>query len=315
MNLGPKVIELKASYFEKREEANGLNGLLDDGKSQRYFDLLATSSYLDGKMVADGELAYSALDSLKTQCHCDELPRMLRLGLKHRWGDLSYGADYRSLGKGFVSITGAKVDQARDEGQVWGEHNLGPFKFRGSVGESWERPSDINQLRLTKIAAAALNFNRPEWGGWLASSYSLMGQGADLGQEITAFTNTFVSSYRPLSALSLGQNFSIKEERDQSTGVRTETPAAALTVVYTPWRDLLKLSSGASYTTTLGKDRSSDVRTVGATAAMDWKIGKFLAGEEILSFNLTYNRQLDFVSSSNSHEDLAATFRYKITGF
>jgi len=118
VNLGPKVIELKASYFEKREEANGLNGLLDDGKSQRYFDLLATSSYLDGKMVADGELAYSALDSLKTQCHCDELPRMLRLGLKHRWGDLSYGADYRSLGKGFVSITGAKVDQARDEGQV-----------------------------------------------------------------------------------------------------------------------------------------------------------------------------------------------------
>jgi hypothetical protein len=314
VNLGPKMVELKASYLERREESNNSNGLLDDGKSQRYFDLLATSSYLDSKMIAEGELGYSALDSLKTECRCDELPRMMRLGLKHRWGDFSYGADYRSLGKGFVSITGARVDQPRDEAQLWGERILGPFKLRGSLGESWERLSDIN-LKLTKIAAAALNFNRPEWGGWLASSYSLTDESSDLGQEIKAFTNTFASSYRPLSGLSLGQNFSIKEERDQSTGIRTETPTAALTVVYTPLRDLLKLSGGGSYTRTLSKDRSSDVRTVGATAAMDWKIGQSMRVEEFLSFDVTYNHQLDFVSSTNSHEDLSATLRYKITGF
>src|SRR5262249_17888763 len=160
------------------------------------------------------------------------LPRMTRFGLKHRWGDFSYGADYRSFGKGFVSITGTKVNQARDEAQLWGERSLGAFKLRGSLGESWERLSDIEQLKLTQTATAALNCNKPEWGGWLTSSYSLTGGGTDLNQEITAFTNTFVSSYRPLTALSLGQNFSIKEERDQSTGIRTETPTAALTVVY-----------------------------------------------------------------------------------
>ena len=92
-----------------------------------------------------------------------------RAGLKNRWGGLSYGADYKSIDRGFVSIAGAAADQARDEGQLWGEHSLGPFNLRGSIGESWEKLLDVNGLRVTKNATASLNFNRSEWGAKFAS--------------------------------------------------------------------------------------------------------------------------------------------------
>ncbi|MGH7830790.1 MAG: hypothetical protein ACREP8_11490, partial [Candidatus Binatia bacterium] len=141
VNLGPKLLELKTSYVE-REEPGASDGVGEERKLRRHFDLLATSSYLGNGLIAEGELAYSTFDSLSAQCDCDELPRMLRLGLRHRWGGLSYGADYRSFDRGFVSITGATFDQTREEGEFWGEHQLGPIHIRGSIGESWEGVSD-----------------------------------------------------------------------------------------------------------------------------------------------------------------------------
>jgi len=315
MSLGPKIVELKASYLEKHEQGSASNATSPDGNLRRYLSLLATSSFAGSGLTGESELSYSPLNSLPGQCACKEWPKMLRLGLKNRWGGLSYGADYKSTDRGFVSIAGVAADQTRDEAQLWGERSLGPFNIRGSIGESWEKPLDTNGLRVTRNATAGLNFNRSQWGAQFVSSYEWVEQDAILNQPTTAFTNTLTGSYRPFDFLSVNPNFSIKEERNPYTGIRTETPRTELIFAYTPFRDAFKLTGTTSFARSFGADGLNNVRTFGTTAVIDWRIGKFLGKDDFLSFNFNYNQQLDFISSGNSHNDLSGMLQLRITGF
>ncbi len=274
LDLGLQVVNLKTSFLEKKENLNGLNGILEKGLSRRYLNFLANSS-------SPG----------------------------------NFGGDYRSLGKGFVFMTDQRVDQARDEAQLWGEHSLGSANLRGSIGESWERLSEINQFRLTKTAATTVNFNRPAWGGGWISSFSLVGEGSDTNYDTTVFNQTFTGAYRPINGLSLGSNFSFKQERNINSGIRTDTPGAGLTLSYSPLKDGPLLTGTTSYTRSFSADGSNNVGTVNLMAGINWKLGKFLAKDDVLSFNLRYNHQLDFVSPNASHEDFGGMLQLKIVGF
>ena len=315
VRFGQKLLELKASYLEKRDALSEPNGILQDGNSQRYFNLLATSSFAGSGLTGEGELSYSPINPVAGQCACKDWPRMVRLGLKNRWGGLSYGAEYRSIDRGFVSPAGVAADQTRDEGQLWGEHSLGPFKLRGSIGESWEKILDVNSLRVTKNATASLNFSRSQWGATYASRYEWIEPGVGLNQGAIAFTNTFAGSYRPFDFLSVNPNFSIREERNVYTGARIETPKTELLFAYTPLRYGLTLTGATSIARGFGGDGLSNIKTVGTRAALDWKIGKFLGKDDFVSFNLNYNQQVDLISTSNSHNDLSGMLLLKIIGF
>jgi hypothetical protein len=315
IDFGQKLLELKASYLEKRDASSEPNGLLQGGDSRRYLNLLATSSFGGSSLNGEGELSYSPLNPVAGQCACKDWPRMLRLGLKNRWGGLSYGADYKSIDRGFVSLGGVATDQTRDEGQFWGEHKLGPFNLRGSIGQSWEKPLDVSSLRVTKNATASLNFNRSQWGATLASRYEWIGPGAAPNQEGIAFTHILTGSYRPFDFLSVNPNFSIREERNASTGATIETPRTELLFAYKPLQDRLTLTGATSFARGFGSDGLNNIQTFGTTAALDWKIGKFLGKDDFVSFNLNYNQQVDFVSPGNSHNDFSGAILLRITGF
>lgn len=315
VNLGPKLVELKASYLEKLEPANGLNANGQEHELRRHLNLLASSSFGGSGLTGESELAYSPLNSLPGQCECKDWPKMFRLGLKNRWAGFRYGADYKSVDRGFVSLAGITTEQARDEGHLWGEHGLGPFNIRGSIGESWEKPLDTDGLRVSRGPTVAFSFNRSQWGAMVASTYQWVEQRPAANQETTALTNTLTGSYRPFSFLSVNPNFSITAERNQYTGVRTETPRTELIFTYTPSPKSFKLTGGSSFTRSLSADGLNNIRTFGTTAALDWKLGKFFGEGDVLSFNLNYNQQLDFISSTNSHNNLSGMLQLKITGF
>jgi hypothetical protein len=317
VSFGRKLLELKASYLEKRDGSSEPGGILQqDGNSRRYFNLLATSSFAGSGLTGEGELSYSPLNPVAGQCACNDWPKMLRLGLKNRWGGLSYGADYRSIDRGFVPLTGVAADQTRDEGQLWGEHSLGPFNLRGSIGESWEKLLDVSSLRVTKNASASLNLNRSQWGATFASRYEWIEPPiAALNQGTIAFTNSLAGSYRPFDFLSVNPNFSIREERNAYTGAKIETPRTELLFAYTPVRDGLRLTGTTSFARGFGSDGLNNIRTFGTTAALDWKIGKFLGKDDFVSLNLNYNQQVDFIAPSNSHNDFSGMLLLKITGF
>ena len=103
---------------------------------QRYLNLLGSSSLDNSGFVGEGELTYSPLDTLPEQSLGSEWPKMLRVGVKNRWADINFGADYKSIDRGFTSITGARTEQAHDEDQFWSERSLGLFHLHNSLGQS-----------------------------------------------------------------------------------------------------------------------------------------------------------------------------------
>jgi hypothetical protein len=315
VNVGHQTLQLKTHYLEKREQPTDVSGISPVENLRRHFSILASSSFGGTGLTSEGEIGYSPIHSMAGQCLCDDWPVMARWGLKNRWNGLSYGADYRSLGLGFVPVAGVRVDQPRDEGELWGEHSFGALKVRGSLTESWETLSDTNSLRVTKAASTLFDFNRPQWQGTVSSSYALMEQDGGLTQESRMLTTTITGSYRPISVLSLTPHVGIKEEWDQNAGVRTETPSTGFTIAYEPYRDRIKLSGGTSFSRSFSEDRGKDSSTFGAIALLDWKLGKLLAGEQILSLNINYNRQLAFTSPNTPQSDFGGMLRLTIAGF
>ncbi|MGH7931050.1 MAG: hypothetical protein ACREQV_25035 [Candidatus Binatia bacterium] len=300
---------VRASYRENPDQQAQLNP--QGGNRQRYFDLRATSTLAGTSLVGEGEVAYSVLNSLDGNMR----PEMLRLGLKNRWKGLSYGADYKSVAKGFTPIAGTIADQSRDEALFWGEHALGPLKLRGSIGESWEPVANAAGFRVTRTAATTLKINRARWGGSFSTSYGLIGQGSGPNEENSVFINSLTTSFRPSEFLLLEPSFSIKEEWNQSTGVRTQTPTSGLSFTYSPVQSPLRLTGGTSFSRSFNRDGSNDVRIHGTAAVIDWKLGKFLGRDDLLSFTFNYNRHLDYVFRSNSYGGLSSMLQFKIVGF
>ena len=315
LNLGPQLLKVKASYLEKSESTNAMTVASPQPSTRRYLNLVGSTSFGGTNLSGDGELTYGSGNISPAGCDCLDWPRMMRLGIKTSWQGLSYGADFKSIEKGFIPISGAASAEERDEGQLWGEYNLGPIHLRGSLVESWEELLDTNRHRVTRAATTAMQLNRSVWSGTLTSSYGLVEQGPDLNQEMRVFSNRLTGLYRPFSVLSLGPSIGIKHEWDTVTGYRTETPMTEFAIVYTPLQDKFRLVGGTSFTRTVNRYALTDVTTIGTRAIMDWKIGKFLGREDIVSLNVNYNRQRDLISSGKSYDDVSGILQLKVTGF
>jgi hypothetical protein len=308
INFGSQRVNVKTSVRETADP--GMSGDPASASVPRYFELRATSVLAGTSLVGDGEMSYSVLDSSADNMR----PAMIRFGLTNRWRDLKYGADYKSVTKGFIPIAGLVADQPRDEALIWIEHGAGPFNLRGSIGESWERLTNTD-LRVTRLAGATLQIKRARWGGSLTTSYGLIDQGVGTNGESTAVINRLTTSYRPSDFLLLEPNFSIKDEWNQHSGVRTQTPASGFSIIYTPPGNSFLLMGGTTFSRIFNNDGASDVSMHGASAGIDWKIGKFLGPNDTLSFTFNYDRRLDRIYRTNSQDGLSGMLQFKIAGF
>jgi hypothetical protein len=311
INVGPQLVTVRAAYREDGTQESYPSGGAAGVNPHGYFDLRATSALAGTSLIGEGEMAYSIRNSADE----DPRPEMFRFGLKDRWKSFSYGADYKSVAKGFTPVTGTIAEQAREDALLWGERAFGSFKLRGSVGESWERAFDTADLRVTRTAATALQINQPSWAGSFSTSYGLVEQGSGLAEGSAVLTNTLTTSFRPIDFLLLEPNFSIKDERNQSTGVRTQTPASGLLVSYSPPKTAFRLTGGTSFSRIFNSEGSNDMSIHGASASVDWKLGKFLGRQDSLSITFNYNKLVDHISRSNSYGGLSSMLQLKIAGF
>jgi hypothetical protein len=314
LDLVPSLVELKGLYTEKRQDNSLPTGAVGDpstspSKWGRYFDLLATSSQFDGKLVGEGGVAYSAL-GLSTSL--EDRPMMSRMGFRGNWGKASYGLFYRSFGSGFVSTTGLKIDHARDENEVWGEYDFQLFRLRAAWLEWRERSAVNSQLTLTRTASTTFSWNRPAWNALLSSSYSLIGQGQE--QQSSAFTHGFSIVYRPVNFLTVQPNVSFKEEWDAASGFRTSTPSGGLTLVGTPYPDV-QLVGRASYANAFSEDPLKATSIVNTGAGLNWKLGRLFLGEESLSFQVDYQHQSNAHFVASTPAGVTGSVQLKIIGF
>jgi hypothetical protein len=311
IHFGPQRVSIKTTYRETTDQNIVGDGVANELNRHGYFDVRATSALSGTSLVGDGEVAYRTLNSSGD----DLRPAMFRFGLTDRWNSLVYGASYKSVAQGFVPAAGPMTDRSREEAMIWGEHGVGPFRLRGSVSESWERLNDAVDLRVTRMAAAALRINRPRWGGSLSTSYGLVDQGAGPDQESGVLINSFTTSFRPIDFLLLEPNFSITDELNHGSGMRTQTPSSAFALTYSSPGNPVRLSGVTSFSRSVNQDGSYDVRTHGASAGVDWKIDNIWGRDNTLSFTINYNRQLDHAFRNNSHRDVSSMLRFKIAGF
>jgi hypothetical protein len=312
LELGPKLVEVKAFYLEKRQDSVGPAISANDSaipKWGSYFDLLATSSQFGGRLIGEGELAYSTL-GLATESI--QQPMMSRLALKGSWGKASYGLQHRSFGTGFVSMAGAKIDHELDERQLWGEYAFDSFSLKGLIGESREKNTDTNELTLTKTAGTQLNLSKGGWNALLSSTYSLSGQGQR--QQTDAFTNALSIAYHPMSFLTIEPGFSVKKEWDRNTGSRTDTPSAGFALICSPDRDL-QFTSRASYARGVSEDSLKENSTLNTSALLNWKIGKSFLGEQSLSVQVEYKHVAQTSALNSSQPNLTGLVQWKVAGF
>jgi hypothetical protein len=314
LEFGPKLLELKASYFERRqEEPAAFHSFSDKAETKwgTYADLLATSAHFGGKLAAEAQAAYS---TLAFRAFEDQQPVMTRLGLHGRWGKAGYGLSYRSTGRGFVSTDNLWTDHSRDEGQVWGEYDLGLFRVRGAFGEMWEENSETHQVTLTKTTATSVYLNRPGWSAALSSSYSTAGNDDHLGQKTLAVTNGVSFAYRFASLFKLEPNLSFKQEWAPITRLKTDTPLAGVGLAFTPSREL-QLIGRASYARDMSQDPLRTGSIMNAAAGLNWNLGKSFIGQQSLSLQLEYKNELRPTLPENQQTNLIGMVQFKILGF
>ena len=172
LTLWPKVVEMKALYMEKRAEGatpTEASSNPNDTNWGRYLGITATTSQFSGKLIGEGELAYSTLGFAGVTDQ--QRPMMARMTLRGNWDNVGYGVLHRSLGSGFISTAGTKIANDRDENELWGEYDFKIFRLRGTLGELREMNADTNQPSLTRTAATSLNFARSGWSALLQLEY------------------------------------------------------------------------------------------------------------------------------------------------
>lgn len=315
LEFGSGLVEVRAAYWEKRREGGlpfGSPEVSGAAQGGPYFDLLAKSSPFDGILVGESELAYSGLGVSSSLP--EHYPIMSRFGLTGRWGKAGYGALYRSVGAGFVSLAGAKAEHDRDESQLWGEYDFGLFRLRGAARETWEQNSATHDLTLTKTATTSFHLARRNWSTSLSSSYSWIGRGETPRHKTVAFANGLVLAYRFANPFTVEPNVSFRQEWDPATGRKTDTPSAGLTLAYAPYREL-QMIGRASYARDLSEDPRGDASIMNSTAGLNWKLGKSHFGEPSLSIHLEYIIESRHALADSQQNRFAGAVQFKIAGF
>jgi hypothetical protein len=88
-----------------------------------------------------------------------------------------------------------------------------------------------------------------------------------------------------------------------------------LIFAYAPPRDSFRFTGATSFGRSFSDDSFNNIRTLVSTAALDWKMGRFLGTDGTLSLNFNYNQQTSYMPSVNDHSDVTGTLRLIITGF
>ena len=313
LEFGAKLLELRASYWEKKQDISLVPGAANDRDTNqwgRYFDLLVRSAHLDGKLVGESEIAYSALGAAQVT----EYPLMTRFGANGKWGKAGYGVAYRNFGRGFISLNGSGVERDRDENEIWGEYDFGLFRLRGMVGEAWERDALTEQQTLTRTWGASLHVNKPIWSLLLTSTYSTIDRSEALASKSLAFANGLAVIYRPINLLTLEPHLSFKQEWQPRGGWKIDTPSAGFALAYTPTREI-QLIGRASFSKSSSEDPLQNTSIIDTTAGLNWKLGRTSLGDQLLALQFSYKSETRPCLPEHNQAQVAAMVQFKLAGF
>ena len=276
----------------------------------------------------------------------DAASRMLRLGITGTAGSVRYGVRYRSAGQAFLNGPDLAIREVWGEwktgpmtllstvGQQWNNVIGDSMRTRlgqtyGRLGLAWKRP-DLPEFMLTysntgisssaePIGVApqrnhthtlegALAYTGPAWNARLASAYIL---GSDLqrgGAESTVHMQTITAAIRPLNTLTITPTLAYREEVQNWSGTRIESPSASVAVQYRH-SQRVGLSATGNYASARSNDGLINTQQVSGKGILNWNLRHAHAWATRLSLEAGYNRLTNNLSPLANIEDISGIIK------
>ncbi len=276
----------------------------------------------------------------------DAASRMLRLGITGTAGSVRYGALYRSAGQAFLNGPDLAMREVWGEwksgqttlrsavGQQWNNVTGDTTRTRqgqtyGRLGLAWKSPglpefmltysntglrSSAEPLGVapqrnhTHTLEGALAYNGAAWNARLTSAYIL---GSDLqhnGAENTVRLQTFTAAIRPSNTLTITPTLTYREETQDWSGTRIESPSASVAVQYRH-NQRVWLSAAGNYASVHSSDGLIDTQQVGGKGILAWDLQRSQAWATLLSFEAGYNRLTNNLSPSADTQDISGIIK------
>ena len=276
----------------------------------------------------------------------DAAQRMVRLGLTGTAGSIRYGMLSRSSGQAFLNGPDQALREVWGEwktgwitlrsaiGEQWNNVAGDTTRSRleqtyGRVGLAWKRPTwpDITltyahnslnsaleplgiapQRSYNHTLESTLAYNGLGWNVRLASSYIL---GSDLlrgGAESTVRMQMLTAAFRPLDTLAISPTLGYREEVQNWSGVRINSPTASVALQYRQSQQLL-ISAMGNYAGTRSSDRLIDTELVGGKGILAWDLQRSHAWTTLISLEAGYNQMTNHVAPSANTEDISGLIR------
>ncbi|SPP64167.1 conserved exported hypothetical protein [Nitrospira lenta] len=276
----------------------------------------------------------------------DAAGRMLRLGITGTTGSVRYGALYRSAGQAFLNGPDLAVREVWGEwksgqttlrssvGQQWNNVTGDTTRIRlgqtyGRLGLAWKSPglpeflltysnagisSSVEPLGTapqrnhTHTLEGALAYAGTTWNARLTSAYIL---GNDLqrgGAESTVRVQTLTAAIRPLNTLTITPTLGYREEIQDWSGTRIESPSASVAVQYRH-NQRVWISATGNYASTHSNDRLLETQQVGGKGILAWDLQRSQVWATLLSFEAGYTRLTNNLSPAADVKDISGIIK------
>lgn len=308
-----RSVKLKSAYQERNLLVDPLIGAY---RKRPILSLYGTSDIVGNLLRSEAEFAYNTLDAKTAESLGREAAKMFRLGLKGDWRGYQYGGDYRSVDKGFLYFKGGESWRSEDLGQIWAETGLGPLRVRATFAQLSENLNESrDRPRITRSAALLLNHKKGKWETGLSSAYSRRSDRFRNGSVADVIAHRLSATYKPIERLKITPMLRYAGEWNRTSGIRSETPSASLTLTYNSWRNVLNFVSGATYRWSRTSDRLSHTRSFGSATKVIWNLGGAFNGRKTLTCEFSYDNHRDFVLPGNSKKTFSAKVLFSVYKF
>ena len=321
LSLGEKALKLNTYYVEKQpgDEPKPAAASAPNPGAVR---MLATSSLIERWLNAEAELAYSSPAAL---CGVGEENHGLwRMSLKGASNHLSYGAEFRRVGKDFINVAGTGYGADQQGIELWSEEKLGVFAFKTSLARFTDNTAADPGRPVTArtIGGTSLRIALPAWptlnlfysGGFTATAQEPEGFAPQRGTLRSAGAQLTYGRSGWEATAATGLSFNDLENRG-SAAVRTQTPRFSLGVKYQPGNLPLQANTVASYTETKTSDGNTDNDAFNLSGSLSWDLGATRIGKSQLLAGGGFTRRVDAVDPAASHNEGSVWMRFKVTAY
>jgi len=275
-----------------------------------------------------------------------ESDRMVRVGMTGTAGAMRYGLTYRSAGQAFLNGPDTAVREVWGEwkhgwttlrstfGQQWNNVAGDSARSRieqtyGRVGLGWSKPawpsltltyarnslsSTFNPIGIAPqrnhnhTLEAALAYNSARWNATLASSYIIGNDLLHNGAENHTKMQLLTASFHPLNTLTIAPTLVYREEQQEWSGVRVDSPSASLALQYKQSQRLLITAMG-NYAGVRSSDRLVDLEHLGGKGVLAWDLQQSVRWMALISLEAGYTRQTNHVAPSADQEDISGVVK------